>query len=107
MIFSVIDDYFAQAHNQPYGYFHEDSFRDKLQNNALPRCLLLAVLAFAVRYSANAFYAGRTLEASEVYAREAWLAMLQDELILEDNMTLHVVQAANILAVVDYTGNTP
>ena len=106
VVLSVIDDYFTHAHNQPYSYFQEDSFRNKLQNEALPRCLLLAVLALAVRYSTNAFYTGRTLEASGVYAREAWLAILQDELILEDNMTLHVVQTANILAVVDYTGNT-
>lgn len=104
MVFSVIDDYFAHAHNQPYGYFEEASFRAKLQNNALPRCLLLAVLAVAVQYSSNTFYTGRTLEVSEVYAREAWLAVLQDELILEDNITLHVVQTANILAGVDYSG---
>ncbi|KAJ0423054.1 hypothetical protein BJY00DRAFT_299973 [Aspergillus carlsbadensis] len=103
ILLSVIDAYFEHAHNQPYSYFHERAFRDRLLSNNLPRCLLLAVLAAAVRFSTDEFYAGRTLEASEIYAREAWLAVLRDELTSEDNPALHVVQTANILAVVDYT----
>ncbi|KAL6230265.1 hypothetical protein BDW75DRAFT_223174 [Aspergillus navahoensis] len=103
ILLSVIDAYFDHAHNQPYSYFHARTFRDRLLSNSLPRCLVLAVLAAAVRFSTDDFYAGRTLEASEIYAREAWLAVLKDELTSEDNPALHVVQTANILAVVDYT----
>ncbi|KAL3440365.1 hypothetical protein BJX65DRAFT_290640 [Aspergillus insuetus] len=103
ILLSVIDAYFEHAHNQPYSYFHERTFRHKLLSSTLPRCLLFAVLAAAVRFSTDEFYAGRTLEASEIYAREAWLAVLRDELTSEDNPALHVVQTANILAVVDYT----
>jgi hypothetical protein len=104
ILISVIDAYFEHAHNQPYSYFHERTFRDRLLSSTLPRCLLFAVLAAAVRFSTDEFYGGRTLEASELYAREAWLAVLRDELTSEDNPALHVVQTANILAVVDYTG---
>jgi hypothetical protein len=62
------------------------------------------VLASAVRFSTHEFYAGRTLEASEVYAREAWLSVLTDHLTVEDNMGVQVVQTVNMLAVIDYTG---
>jgi hypothetical protein len=62
------------------------------------------VLASAVRFSRHEFYAGRCLEASEVYAREAWLSVLADHLTVEDNMGVHVVQTVNMLAVIDYTG---
>ncbi|KAE8373930.1 hypothetical protein BDV26DRAFT_54402 [Aspergillus bertholletiae] len=100
---AVIDTYFVHVHNQPYSYFQEASFRRRFDHNLLPRCLLLAVLASAVRFCTHEFYAGRSLKASEAYAREAWLAVLSDDLTVEENMSLHVVQAVNILVVVDYT----
>ncbi|KAL2848892.1 hypothetical protein BJY01DRAFT_262417 [Aspergillus pseudoustus] len=100
---SVIDTYFTHVHNQPYSYFHETSFRQKFQARALPRSLLLAVLATAVRFTNNEYYSGRTLEVSELYAREAWLAILADDLVSDDTMNLHLVQALNMLAVVDHT----
>ncbi|KAF7162826.1 hypothetical protein CNMCM5623_007948 [Aspergillus felis] len=100
---SVIDTYFTHVHNQPYSNFQETTFRQGLQNGTLPRCLILAVLASAVRFSTHEFYAGRTLEASEEYAREAWLSVLTDHLTVEDNMGVHVVQTVNMLAVIDYT----
>ncbi|RHZ58385.1 uncharacterized protein CDV56_104912 [Aspergillus thermomutatus] len=102
---SVIDTYFTHVHNQPYSNFQETTFRQGLQNDTLPRCLILAVLASAVRFSTHEFYAGRSVEASEVYAREAWLSVLTDHLTVEDNMGVHVVQTVNMLAVIDYTAN--
>ncbi|KAF7168501.1 hypothetical protein CNMCM6106_003668 [Aspergillus hiratsukae] len=92
----------GQTAQQPSN-FQESTFRQGLQNDTLPRCLLLAVLASAVRFSTHEFYAGRCLEASEVYAREAWLSVLTDHLTVEDNMGVHVVQTVNMLAVIDYT----
>ncbi|CAG8040287.1 unnamed protein product [Penicillium salamii] len=100
---SVIDTYFLRVHNQPYSYFQETSFRQKLENNSLPRCLVLAVLSSAVRFSVHEFYAGQTRRASEKYARESWLSVLADHLTMEDNLNVHVVQTVNLLAVVDYT----
>lgn len=101
---SVIDTYFEHVHNQPYSYFQEISFRQKLESNALPRCLILAVLSSAVRFSVHEYYGGRTREASEMYARESWLSVLADHLTVEGNLNVHVVQSVNLLAVVDYTG---
>jgi hypothetical protein len=66
--------------------------------------LVLAVLSSAVRFSKHDYYAGRTQEASERYARESWLSVLTEHLTAEDNLNVHVVQTVNLLAVVDYTG---
>lgn len=101
---SVIDTYFIHVHNQPYSYFQESSFREKLKNHELPRCLVLAVLASAVRFSAHDFYAGKTHEAVDTYARESWLSVLTDHLTVENNLDIAVVQTVNMLAVIDYTG---
>jgi hypothetical protein len=100
----VIDTYFEHVHNQPYSYFQEISFRQKLESNSLPRCLILAVLSSAVRFSIHEYYSGKTREASEKYARESWLSVLADHLTVEDSLNVHVVQTVNLLAVVDYTG---
>ncbi|PYH40463.1 Zn(II)2Cys6 transcription factor [Aspergillus saccharolyticus JOP 1030-1] len=100
---SIIDTYFLHVHNQPYSNFQETGFRQELQNGTLPRCLIQAVLASAVRFTTHEFYAGRVLETSEVYAREAWLSVLTDHLTVEDNVGVHVVRTVNMLAVIDYT----
>lgn len=104
---SVIDTYFEHVHNQPYSYFQETSFREKLQSDALPRCLVLAVLSSAVRFSKDDYFKGKTQEASERFARESWLSVLTEHLTVEDNLSVHVVQTVNLLAVVDYTGRPP
>lgn len=101
---ALIDTYFVHVQSQPYSYFQEASFRQKLENNLLPRCLILAVLASAVRFSNQPFYAGKIHEASEAYATESWLSVLTEHLTVEDNMNLAVVQTVNLLAVLDYTG---
>ncbi|KAL4890265.1 fungal-specific transcription factor domain-containing protein [Aspergillus ambiguus] len=103
---SVIDTYFIHVHNQPYSYFHEISFRQKLESNLLPRCLILAVLASAVKFSTHEYYSGKSREATEKYARESWMSVLTDYMASEENMNVHVVQTVNLLAVVDYTGGT-
>lgn len=103
---SVIDTFFTHVHNQPYSFFQEASFRFKLDDNSLPRCLVLAVLASAVRFSSHGYYAGKTQEATETYSRESWLAVLSDHLTVEENMNLSVVQSMTMLAVADYTGMT-
>lgn len=100
---SVIDTYFTHVHNQPYSFFQEQSFRSKLASHSLPRCLVLAVLASAIRFSRHEYYADRTREATEVYSRESWLAVMSDHLTVEENMNLSVVQTMTMLSVADYT----
>ncbi|KAF0330624.1 3-hydroxymethyl-3-methylglutaryl-coenzyme a lyase [Colletotrichum asianum] len=100
---SLIDTYFTHCNNQPYGYFHEETFRQKLAENSLPKCVVLAVLASSMRFSDHEFYAGVRAKATEAYAREAWLSVLTDHMTAEDSPDLHVAQATNILAIIDFT----
>lgn len=60
-------------------------------------------MSSAVRFSTHEYYAGKTHEASERYARESWLSVLTEHLTVENNLNVHVVQTVNLLAVVDYT----
>ncbi|KAL7915144.1 fungal-specific transcription factor domain-containing protein [Trichoderma velutinum] len=99
----LIDTYFLHVHNQPYTYFHEQSFRERLNYGLVPKCLLFGILASALKFSDSDYFAGCRREATEAYAREAWLALLNDHLTVENNPTLQVAQASNILGVVDFT----
>lgn len=99
----LIDAYFLHVHNQPYSYFHEQSFRDRVNYGLIPKCLLFAILASALKFSDSEYFQGSTREATEAYAREAWLAILHEHLTVENNPTLPVAQASNILGVVDFT----
>lgn len=103
MLHSVVNTYFSRCHNKPYSFFKEISFRERLANNSLPRCLVLAILSSAVRFSDHDYYAGKP-QASSEYARESWLSVLTEHMAVEENLNLHVVQTVNLLAVVDYTG---
>ncbi|KAK1253445.1 hypothetical protein MKX07_001522 [Trichoderma sp. CBMAI-0711] len=99
----LIDTYFLHVHNQPYSYFHEQSFRERLNYGLVPKCLLFAILASALKFSDSEYFRGSRREATEAYAREAWLALLNDHLTVENNPSLPVAQASNILGVVDFT----
>lgn len=101
---SLINCYFLHVYNQPYSYFSEESFRMKLAAGLIPKCLIFAILATAVRFSDHEYYIGRFREARETYAREAWLSVLHDHLISEDSPSLSVVQTTNTLAIIDFTG---
>ncbi|KAL6352070.1 hypothetical protein LRP88_14511 [Fusarium phalaenopsidis] len=99
----LVDTYFIHAHNQPYAYFQEEHFRQLLGLMILPRCLIFAVLASSVRFSNHDYFQGRTHEAMESYARQAWLSVLNEHLTVENCPNLHVAQTTNLLAIVDFT----
>ncbi|RSL38053.1 hypothetical protein CEP53_015222, partial [Fusarium sp. AF-6] len=102
---SVIKTYFSCFHNQPYSFFHETSFMKRFESNCLPNCLLLAVLALAVRFSED--YHGQSWAVSDAFSHQSWLCVLQDNLSHDEGLNLDVVQTATILSIVDYTGNAP
>ncbi|KAF4992024.1 hypothetical protein FDECE_13831 [Fusarium decemcellulare] len=103
VIQSLVDTYFNYVHNQPYAYFQEANFRQKCADGLLPKCLVFAVLASALRFSDDKYYRGSAHEAMEAYAREAWLSVLNDHMTAEDSPELHVAQTTNILAIIDFT----
>ncbi|EHK41752.1 hypothetical protein TRIATDRAFT_207590 [Trichoderma atroviride IMI 206040] len=84
----LIDAYFLHVHNQPYSYFHEQSFRERVNYGLIPKCLLFAILASALKFSDIEYFQGSIREATEAYAREAWLAILHEHLTVENNPTL-------------------
>lgn len=101
---ALIDIYFSRVHDQPYSFFHEADFRQRLDGDRLPRHLLLAISALAIRFLNHPYFTGRVHEASAAYSRQAWLLVLTDHLMVLNNVTLSVIQTISILAVVDYTG---
>ncbi|KAI7778649.1 hypothetical protein LA080_001882 [Diaporthe eres] len=103
LISTLIDTYFIRVHNQPYSYFQEKSFRRSLESGSLPKCLVFAVIASALRFADLDFYRGAVHEAQGAYAREAWLSVLNDHMTAENLPSTHIAQTTNILAIIDFT----
>ncbi|KAF2971669.1 hypothetical protein GQX73_g1849 [Xylaria multiplex] len=98
---SAVDTYFQYCHCQPYCYFQEENFRQGFSENTLPPWLLLAVIATAIGFSNNEALWGRHNGASDYFASVAWKD-ISDRMFQEDFMTIHTVQAANMLSVIDF-----
>lgn len=90
--------------NQPYSYFHENTFRRKLAEGSLPEYLILAFLATALRFSTDPYFRNMQAAAADAYASASWKAIVSQQLTQEDGMDLQIVQAANLLAIIDFTG---
>ncbi|KAF5544235.1 3-hydroxymethyl-3-methylglutaryl-coenzyme a lyase [Fusarium napiforme] len=99
----LVDTYFTHVHNQPYAYFQEEHYRQLFSFMLLPKCLTFAILASSVRFSDHEYFSGRTHDAMEGYARQAWLCVLSDHLTVENEPNFHVAQTTNILAIIDFT----
>ncbi|RQM05807.1 hypothetical protein DH86_00002117, partial [Scytalidium sp. 3C] len=98
----AVDDFFEHSHNQPYSFFHEETFRSRLEQNLVPEHLLLAVLAAAARFAkgeANRISAGR------VWADRSWDLVLK-RLDSDEEIDVSVVQAAALSAIYDFAART-
>ncbi|KAE8378086.1 fungal-specific transcription factor domain-containing protein [Aspergillus bertholletiae] len=103
VLLSTIDLYFAHCHQQPYSFFHEENFRQRLTNGLIPDHLLFAVLATSVRFSTNSFFQGRTQEISTAYANRSWKAIVHRCFNRNDTADVMVVQTITLLAIFDFT----
>jgi hypothetical protein len=65
---------------------------------------LLAVIATAAGFSDDEVFQGRQTEASDCFASFAWKEINDRMFQEEDFMTIHTVQAVNMLAVIDFSG---
>lgn len=105
---SAADVYFSDCHNQPYCYFHEPSFRQRLEVGTLPDYLLLAFMATIARFSSDDFFEGRQFQAIGIYARTAWHDILGQAFSSSPGAGVRIdictVQATNMLAIIDFTG---
>ncbi len=105
---SLADVYFSNCHNQPYCFFHENSFRRRLLAGELPQYLLLAFAATAARYSSHDYFRDKQLDAVEGFSRAAWIIILDQVFATEDNPdSVTAAQATSLLAIIDFTGELP
>ena len=96
--------YFERAHNQPYSFFHEESFRRHLELKSLPEFLLFAVLASAVRFSSDPYFGEFKSEALRGYASESWKLIVAVCFGPESDPNIFYCQAVTLLSIIDFTG---
>ncbi|KAN0091869.1 Fungal specific transcription factor domain containing protein [Hyaloscypha variabilis] len=107
VLHDLIDVYFARVQNQPYSFFHERSFREKLALNSLPEFLIFAVLASALRFSSNPYYGESQSEAIKLYASESWKLIVSVWFGPESDPDIHICQAMTLLSIIDFTAGRP
>ncbi|KAM0326528.1 hypothetical protein ACHAQA_006397 [Verticillium albo-atrum] len=100
---AVFRDYFKYAHNQPYSFFHESKFWERLDAGELPDHLLLAVLSHALRFSGNQFFRDRTKSMAKLFANMAWKAIVYLYFQERADANLAAVQTITLLSIYDFT----
>ena len=70
----------------------------------MPNFLLMAMIALALRFTSEPFFQGRHSEVVERYSRAAWNEIFEKAFSEEYNFDIHAVQATDMLAIVDFTG---
>lgn len=101
---AIIDSYFTYCQNQPYSFFHEQNFRQRLSNQTIPSHLVLAVMATAVRFCSHPYFAGRALEMSIEYANRSWKLIVSDCFTIARAAEVSAVQTVALLGLFDFTG---
>ncbi|KIW09855.1 hypothetical protein PV08_11956 [Exophiala spinifera] len=102
IILETIDVYFTYCHNQPYSFFHEESFRSKLSQGKIPDHLLFAILASAVRFSKNSFFKD-IFETALFYSNKSWRSIVSTCFSANKVADLATVQTVTLLSILDYT----
>lgn len=105
-LMAAVNAFFACCHNQPYSWFHEGTFRQRLAEKLIPTHLLLAVMATAIRFCTHPTFPGRATEASVAYADRAWRLILSDGLTGGRVTEVSTVQTIALLGLFDYTGRS-
>lgn len=78
-----------------------------MESGEVPPFLLMAVLAMAGRFSQDSYFENEQLVACERYSQVAWRDIVSQTLSSEQvPLDIAVVQATNMLAVVDFTGES-
>lgn len=105
---AVIDSYFTYCQNQPYSFFHEQIFRQRLSKQEIPRHLVLAVMATATRFCPHPYFADRALEMSVEYANSSWKLIVSNCFAVARVAEVSAVQTVALLGLFDFTGtNAP
>ena len=103
---SIVDAYFINLHNQPYSFFHEGSFRQRLADGGLPDHLILAVMASAVCFCQHSALPSDRAEAASAYASKSWKSIISSYFTASKRADIFIVQTMALLALFDFTGKS-
>lgn len=107
VLLDTVNVFFVYCHNQPYSFFHEGNFRQRLANDELPDHLLFAVLSSAIRFSTHPFFEGSLYEASITYANKSWKSIVASCFAANQVADIRTVQTITLLSIFDFTaGNS-
>ncbi|KIW83610.1 hypothetical protein Z517_02856 [Fonsecaea pedrosoi CBS 271.37] len=101
VLLRAYDTFFLRCHNQPYAFFHEAKFRQKLEDDTWPDYLLFAFLAAAMRYSSDPYFHGKHAEARDGYAMRSWELIVTAGYALDEAADTAIVQALALVSVID------
>jgi hypothetical protein len=103
VLLEAVDLFFLYCHNQPYSFFHEGNFRQRLANKEVADHVLFAVLANAIRFSTNPFFNNK-YEAAVSYANKSWQSIVSTCFAAHQVADVQSVQTITLLAIFDFTG---
>ncbi|KIW16278.1 hypothetical protein PV08_06329 [Exophiala spinifera] len=104
---SLVDVYFERCHNQPYAYFHQESFRYDYDSGVLPDYLLYALAATACRFSDHDFYRNKWSDAIDSYAQASFTQILERYFSDADSLQVDMIVALSMLATVEFAAGRP
>lgn len=105
VLLDTIDVYFNDwCPQQPYSFFHEGDFRQRLSHGQVDDHLLFSVLANGLRYSTHQFFDGRAQELGETYADRAWKLVVAEYFTGGRKPDVIAVQTVALLSIFDFTG---
>ncbi|KIV80933.1 hypothetical protein PV11_08398 [Exophiala sideris] len=106
LIDRLVDIYFEHCHNQPYSFFHEDSFRLSLADQEIPDYLLLAIVATTLRFSDNLILTDNKQETAGQAATCSW-KIVSAIYLDKTKADLPVTQTLALLSIFDFTAGNP
>lgn len=104
VILATIDAYFMFCHTQPYCFFHEANFRMRFAQGSIPKHLMSAVLATAIRFTPHPYFGTRVHEIAVGYANHSWKCVVADSFATSQRPDISLVQTISLLGLFDFTG---
>jgi hypothetical protein len=101
---AIFHDYFKFCHNQPYSFFHEETFWKRLAENALPHYLILAIMANALRFSTLKGLRGDAASLAGTCANLSWKSIVSHYFQQRADADIKIVQTITLLSIFDFTG---
>lgn len=102
--YGLIDLYFSHCHNQPYGLFEEDSFRQRFLATKVPCHLLLAITALSSRFATQQALNANPVDLACRCADLAWQFISPSCFSGADSLDIGVMQTLTLLCIYDFTG---